>query len=178
MKRPSFPVAGALLTLFALLACCSSASEEARVAKLMDRVGSLAEKKDLPGLLALLTDDYADFEGRDRAATEALLADHFRRRYGIVVHLLHTEIGDLGPEGTATVRTDVVLSSGGAEVLRKVIRFAGELYRFKLDLRKTPEGWRVGRAEWTPSALNGLFPESLPVLRKLFPGAASFVPGP
>jgi hypothetical protein len=178
MKRSSFPVRGALLTLFSLLACCSSGSDEARIAKLMDRIGSLAENKDLSGLLALLADDYEDFEGRDRAATEALLADHFRRRFGIVVHLLHTEIGDVGPEGAATVRTDVVLSSGGAEVLRKIIRFAGEFFRFKLDLRKTPEGWRVGRAEWTPSAMNDLFPESLPALRKLFPGASSFAPGP
>ncbi len=146
--------------------------------KLMDRVGSLAEKKDLPGLLALLTEDYRDFEGRDRAATEALVAEHFRRRYGIVVHLLHTRIGDIRSEGTATVETDVVLSSGGAEILRKLVRFAGEFYRFKIDLRKTPDGWRVSRAEWTPSAANDLFPESLPVLKELFPGTPNFVPGP
>jgi len=175
MKRFAFPIAAAILTL---LACCSSGSEEARIEKLMDRIGSLAEKKDLPGLLALLADGYADFEGRDRAATEALLADHFSRRYGIVVHLLHAEIGDVGPEGTASVKTDVVLSSGGAEVLRKIIRFAGEYFRFKLDLRKTPDGWRVGRAEWTRSSLNDLFPKSLPILRELFPGASDFAPGP
>ncbi len=175
MKQPSLPIAAAFLTL---LACCSSGSEEARIMKLMDRVGSLAEKKDLSGLLALLTDDYADFEGRDRAATEALVAEHFRRRYGIVVHLLHTEIGNVRSEGTATVETDVVLSSGGAEILRKIVRFAGEFYKFKLELRKTPAGWRVGRAEWAPSALNDLFPESLPVLREFFPGAPGFASGP
>jgi hypothetical protein len=175
MKPPSLPIAAAFLML---VACCSSGSEEARIMKLMERVGSLAEKKDLPGLLALLTNDYADFEGRDRTATEALVADHFRRKYGIVVHLLHAKIAGLRPEGTATVETDVVLSSGGAEVLRRIVRFAGEFYKFKLELRKTPGGWRVGRAEWAPSALNGLFPESLPVLRELFPGAPSFAPGP
>lgn len=146
--------------------------------KLMDRIGSLAEKKDLPGLIALLTHDYADFEGRDRAATEALVAEHFRRRYGIVVHLLHTKVGDIRPEGAASVETDAVLSSGGAEILRKIVRFAGEFYRFKLDLRKTPNGWRVRRAEWAPSAANDLFPESLPVLKELFPGALNLVPGP
>jgi hypothetical protein len=174
MKRPALLIVAALL---ALLACCSPRSEEARIDKLMDRIGSLAEKKDLSGLLALLADDYADFEGRDRAATEALLADHFHRRYGIVVHLLHTEIGGIMPGGTATVEADVVLSSGGAEVLRKIIRFAGEFFKFKLDLRKTADGWRVGRAEWTRSSLAGLFPESLTVLKKLFPGAPEFVPG-
>jgi SnoaL-like domain len=140
----------------------------------MDRIGSLAEKRDIPGLLSLLTDDYADFEGRDRAGTADLVADHFRRRYGIVVHLLHTEIAEVRADGTATVRTDVVLSSGGAEILRKLVRFAGEFYRFELELRKTPDGWRVARAEWAASAQDILFPESLPVLRELFPGAPEF----
>ncbi len=142
----------------------------------MDRVGKLAEKRDLPGLLSLLTDDYADFEGRDRAGTEALVADHFRRRFGIVVHLLHTEIAEVRADGTATVRTDVVLSSGGAEVLRKIVRFAGEFYRFELELRRTPDGWRVARAEWAASSPDILFPESLPVFRELFPGAPEFAP--
>ena len=167
-------ISGVVLGLLTFLPYCSIESDEAAIQKLMGRVGSLAEKKDLPGLLVLLTDDYADFEGRDRAATEALVAEHFRRRFGIVVHLLHTEIGDVRPEGTATVETDVVLSSGGAEVLRKIVPFAGEFYKFKFDLRKTPDGWRVGQAEWAPSALNDLFPESLPVLREFFPGTQGF----
>lgn len=175
MRQYSLSICAAFLTL---LACCSAGSDEARIAKLMDRVGSLAEKKDLPGLLALLTDDYADFEGRDRAATGSLVAEHFRRRYGIVVHLLHARVGDIRPEGTATVETDVVLSSGGAEVLRRIVPFTGEFYRFTFDLRKTPDGWRFRRAEWTPSAANDLFPESLPVLRDLFPGAPGFLPWP
>jgi hypothetical protein len=62
-----------------------------------------------------------------------------------------------------------VLSSGGAEVLRKVIRFAGDFYRFKLELLKTPEGWHISRAKWEYLAMNDLFPESLPVLKKIIP---------
>ena len=161
------------------LACCSAGSEEARIAKLMDRVGSLAENRDLPGLLALLTEDYADFEGRDRAATEALVADHFRRRHGIVVHLLHTEIGEVRPDGTATVEADVVLSSGAAEILRKIVRFAGEFYRFELELRKTPEGWRVAGRNGRPSSPDEPFPR-IPARPQsiCFPGRPDFAPGP
>ncbi len=173
MKRTLLPFAAAFLTL---LACCSSGSEEARIARLMDRIGSLAEKRDLPGLLSHLTDDYADFEGRDRAATEALVAEHYRRRFGIVVHLLHTEIGDIRPGGTVVVEADVVLSSGGAELLRKIVPFAGEFYRFRLDLRRAGDDWRVAGAEWALSSANGLFPESRPVLRDLFPGAREWGP--
>jgi len=152
-----------------ILASCAHESEEARILKFMSRVGKLVEKKDQPGLLAVLTDDYTDFEGRDKKATEGLVGDYFRRRFGIVVHLLHTKVGDITAEGGASLETDVVLSSGGAEVLRKIVRFAGDFYRFKLDLRKTPEGWRISRAEWEYLTLNDLFPESLPVLKKFFP---------
>jgi hypothetical protein len=152
-----------------ILTSCAHESEEARILKFMSRVGKLVEKKDQPGLLAVLTDDYTDFEGRDKKATEALVGDYFRRRFGIVVHLLHTKVGDITAEGEASLETDVVLSSGGAEVLRKIVRFAGDFYRFKLDLRKIPEGWRISRAEWEYLTLNDLFPESLPVLKKFFP---------
>jgi len=136
----------------------------------MRSVGKFVEKKDQAGLLTVLTDDYTDFEGRDKKATEELIGDYFRRRFGIVVHLLHIKVGDITAEGEASLKTDVVLSSGGAEVLRKIVRFAGDFYRFKLDLRKTPEGWRISRAEWEYLTLNDLFPESLPILKKFFPG--------
>lgn len=153
-----------------ILACCARESEEARILKFMRSVGKSVEKKDLPGLLTVLTDDYVDFEGRDKKATEALIGDYFRERLGIVVHLLHTKLGDITAEGEASLNTDVVLSSGGAEVLRKIVRFAGDFYRFKLDLRKTPEGWRISRAEWEYLTLNDLFPESRPILKRIFPG--------
>lgn len=158
------------LAALLVLASCARESEEARILKFMNSVGKLVEKKDLSGLLTVLTDDYADFEGRDKKATEALVGDYFQRRFGIVMHLLHTKIGDITAGGEASLETDVVLSSGGAEVLRKIIRFAGDFYRFKLELRKMPEGWRISRAEWEYLSLNDLFPESLPVLKKFFPG--------
>jgi len=158
------------LAALLILAFCARESEEARILKFMKNIGRSVEKKDLSGLLAVLTDDYMDFEGRDKKATEALIGDYFQRRLGIVVHLLHTELGDIAAEGEASLKTDVVLSSGGAEVLRRIVRFAGDFYRFRLDLRKTPEGWRISRAEWESLTLNDLFPESHAILKKIFPG--------
>ena len=165
-KRAVIIGLGALL----LVVSCADESEEARILKFMSGLGKLVEKKDLSGLLAVLTADYADFEGRDKKATEALVEDYFQRRFGIVMHLLHTKVGDIRQNGEASLETDVVLSSGRAEVLRKIIRFAGDFYRFKLELRKTPVGWRISRAEWKYLALNDLFPESLPILKTIFPG--------
>ena len=157
----------AILVAVLVLASCARESEEARILELMSRIEKLVENKDLAGLLMVLTDDYSDFEGRDRKATEDLVDDYFQSRFGIVVHLLHTKVEDITAEGETFLETDVVLSSGGAEVLRKIVRFAGDFYRFKLDLRKTPEGWRINRSEWKYLALNDLFPESLPILKKI-----------
>ena len=158
------------LAALVMVTSCGDESEEVRIVKFMSTISKLVENKDMSGLLTVLTDDYADFEGRDKRATEALVGDYFRRRFGIVVHLLHTKVGDITAGGEASLETDVVLSSGGAEVLRKIVRFAGDFYRFKLDLRKTLDGWRISRSEWDNLALDDLFSESLPILKKFFPG--------
>jgi len=61
-------------------------------------------------------------------------------------------------------------SHGAAEVLRKLIRYTGEYYRFRFDLDKTGKGeWRFAYAEWQSVDLLDLFPESREILRKLFP---------
>ncbi|MHB8094766.1 MAG: nuclear transport factor 2 family protein [Candidatus Aminicenantales bacterium] len=137
---------------------------------MMRQIRNLVEKRDAAGLLALVTDDYEDFEGRDKDATRALVEEHFAERRGIVVHLLDTEIAPGPVEGKATMETDVVLSSGAGFLLRKAVRFAGEFYRFELNLRKTPDGWRVGSARWSLSSRNELSAESVRLLQELFPG--------
>jgi hypothetical protein len=115
--------------------------------------------------------DYEDFSGRDPAGTLRLITDYLDRYRGIVIHLLSARVGDVGPDGRASVECEVSLSHGAAEVLRKLIRYSGEYYRFRIDLRKSERGeWRFTYAEWQSIGLAGLFPESLDILKKLFPG--------
>ena len=111
------------------------------------------------------------FRGRDPAGTLRLVTDYLDRYRGIVIHLLGARIGDVGPDGRASVECEVSLSHGAAEVLRKLIRYTGEYYRFRIDLRKNERGeWRLTYAEWQSIGLAELFPESLDILKKLFPG--------
>ena len=158
------------------LTACHAPSEKEEIRRVIDRAGKLAEKKDVPALLSLLSDDYRDFEGRDRADTESLVSEHVRRRFGIVVHPLHVEVSGLDEDGTAAAEADVALSSGAAELLRRALRTAGTTFRFRLRLRKTPDGWRIFRAEWEETGPEGLFPESLPALRDIFPGGRGTSP--
>jgi hypothetical protein len=63
-----------------------------------------------------------------------------------------------------------MLSSGAAEVFRKLIRYAGDYYRISLRLKKSPDAhFQVEFASWESVRLDELLPESLNVLKKLFP---------
>ena len=159
----------AWLALLAVLAACGSSSEEARIRAFLKDTVALAEKKDLAGVMARLADDYTDFEGRDKAATEALVRDYFRLS-GIVIHTLGTRVDLAGSGDQATVQAEILVSSGAAEVFRRLIRFAGECYRFEARLVRTPGiRWRIAWARWDSVPLSDLFPESLTIMKKLFP---------
>lgn len=164
---------GFSIVILAVLICglsgCGRGSESARILKIVSGIADSAEDRDVDGVLASLAADYRDFQGRDKSATGEFLREHLGARVGIVIHILHARIGAGVPEGPATVEADVVVSSGGAEVLRKLARFLGEFLKFKIELKKESGSWRVSRAGWEVVTPSELFPESLPLLKKLYP---------
>jgi hypothetical protein len=169
---PTARLAAAATALAGLLAlACGGPSDETRIRGLIERAAVRAEKRDFAGLKELFASDYRDFQGRDTDGTLRLVRDHLDRYRGVVIHLLGARLGEIGTDGIAAVECEIAMSHGAAEVLRKLIRFTGEYYRFRLEVRRTgPEEWRFTYAEWESIGLEGLFPESLEILRKLFPG--------
>lgn len=151
-------------------AWCAKPSEETRIRALLERAAELAEDRDVPGLAELFLDDYADFERRDKDGTVRLVTDHLSRYRGVVIHVLGVRVDAIGPDGRADVGCEIALSHGAAEVLRRLIRVGSEYYRFGFELRKDAAGeWRFAYAEWEEIGLGELLPESLEILRKLFP---------
>lgn len=135
----------------------------------MKETAALAQKGDLKAVMDRLAADYVDFEGRDKAATEGLLRDYFRRS-GIVIHILSVKVDALEPDGQASLRAEAMLSSGAAEVFRRLIRYAGDCYRISVRLNRGPSGaWQIASAGWATVPLTELFPESFAILKKLFP---------
>jgi hypothetical protein len=150
---------------------CGTPSDEALIRGLLKETVARAEQKDTRGLRELFAPDYADFEGRDVDGTLGLIKGYLGRYTGVVIHLLGARVGDIQPDGRASVECEVSFSHGAAEVLRRLMRYTGEYYRFEIDLRKTgPGDWRFAYAEWHSIGLADLFPESLEILKKLFPG--------
>jgi hypothetical protein len=168
MKNSKIKQLISMLTLFVFILTCSGPkTDKELIQEQMDEVGQFIEKKDLDSLMSFLADDYTDHRGRDRVQTRDMVQSYFSQFRGIVVHILSTRIDDITPP-EASIQTDVALSSGGARVLRKMIRVSTENYRFKIKLIKQEGRWLIRYAEWTPIGFEELFPESLSILKKLF----------
>jgi hypothetical protein len=167
--RTRFQILRSLVAIAIVIsASCAPKSDRTLILALIDRIGSLVEAKDASGLMSFIDEDYKDFENRDKMETEAMVREYFHEYRGIVLHILATRIDEL-KAGEASVQTEAVLSSGAAEVFRKLFRAFGDFYRFDLKFRKAGEEWRISYAKWENIGLNDLSPESRQLLKKIFP---------
>ncbi|MCK7482516.1 MAG: DUF2207 domain-containing protein [Candidatus Moduliflexus flocculans] len=147
------------------------------------RIRELARRRPRPGPKSgtspgLMAASSRPITGISRAGTadgdrSGSSADHLDRYRGVVVHLLGAAARRRsGPTAGPPVEFEIALSHGAAEVLRKLIRWSGEIYRFGGRRAEGPAG--ENGVSPTPSGnrspSDGLFPESLAILKELFPG--------
>lgn len=154
------------LTFF--LTFCKEKTNEELILEMMDDVGKYAEKKDMSSIMLNLADDYHDFEGRGKKETQDLINKYFENYRGIAVNVLSSRINEIRSL-EASIQTEVAFSSGAAKVFRKLARYSTENYRLKIKLVKRDDRWQIQYAEWRYITLKELFPESLSILKKLFP---------
>lgn len=154
------------LNLVAVFDSCQPADESEIIKDLLDRLVSLAEKKDRDRMLNYLGTDYLDFEGRDVIQTSRLLDYYFQNYQGIAIHLLDIYV-DIN-ENRAEVEADVLLSSGPLEALRKIVGLAGVYYRFDFRLEKPGNNWKIVYAAWREIDSRSLLPGSQLILKKIF----------
>ena len=147
---------------------CGPKTDEDQIRELMKEAGQHIEKKDITSLMGLLSDDYSDYRGRDKRQTQDMVHTYFSEFRGIVVHVLSTRIDGINL-GKTTIRTDAALSSGAAKALRKLVPVSTDNYRFKIELIKKQGRWWIRYAEWKHIEFEELFPESLSIIKKLFP---------
>jgi hypothetical protein len=165
-----FKKAAACFLTLAALAACGASTPEAQITKFLNDSVARAEKRDITAFAERLADDYADFEGRDKTGTIALVEEYFGRYRGIVIHLLSVRVERIDPTGEAEARAELMLSSGAAEVLRRLMQY-GDCYKFDLRLARGPGGrWQIKSAAWQEVDRSGLLPESLRALEQIFSG--------
>ena len=156
------------VVLVLALGSCGEKSEEDVILDLMEEVGEHVENKNSEILLTYFAEDYEDFQGRNKSQTRAMINQYFQDFHGIVSHVLSTQIDEV-TSIEASIQTDVLLSSGGAKLFRKFVKYAGDCYRVKAQLVKREGLWQLQYAEWSYIGLEDLFPESVSILKKIFP---------
>ncbi len=141
------------------------------ILELMDKAGQYIEQKDAESLMLFVAEDYSDFRGRNKSETEEMAKHYFLEYQGIITHVLSTKIDEIAP-AEASIRTDMLVSSGSAQLFRKFVKFAGDYYRIKARLVKRDGTWLLQYAEWEYISLDTLFPESVSILKKIFPNVS------
>jgi len=157
-----------IIILIFFLTLCKEKTDEDLILEMMEDVGKYAEKKDMSSIMMNLADDYHDFEGRGKRETQDMINEYFERYRGIAINVLSSRIDEIQSR-EASIQTEVAFSSGAAKVFRKLIRYSTENYRLKIKLIKRNDRWQIQYAEWRCVTLNELFPESLSILKKIFP---------
>ncbi|MEN8154477.1 MAG: hypothetical protein ABFR75_10685, partial [Acidobacteriota bacterium] len=70
---------------------------------------------------------------------------------------------------SADVIAEISFSSGIGKVLSKIANSYGEVYRFSILMSRQGREWVVKNAKWEWMSLSDIYPESLKVLKELFP---------
>lgn len=156
------------LILLLLISACGSKNEKDLILETLDEVYDFAQAENIEGIMSHVTEDFADFQGRDKAKVRSMIEAHLLKYRDIKIHVLSTRIEDLEMPN-ASFQCELLLSAGGAKLFRKVLRYAGDMYRIQGDLVKEDEIWKIRYAQWEYITPKDLLPESLKILQKLFP---------
>jgi hypothetical protein len=158
----------ALISIWLSPFCGGGESDEDLILELVESVEKLIEDRYTASLLDLLTDGFHDMEERSKPEMEEVLNRYYEAYSNIVVNVLGTHFLELKPS-EAHIQIDVSLSHGAARMFRKIVAYSGQTYRFTVRLKKISRQWKVSYAEWRYVYLEELFPDSMKMLKKLFP---------
>jgi hypothetical protein len=147
-RRAIFLAALGAVSLLPLVSCSPQKdSPDAQVRALFARAETAAEQKDLAALRPMLSDKYADGEGRDKKAIEAVLRFYFLRNQAI--HLF-TRIQSIEFPEASRARAVVLVAMAGGPIKngQELERLHADLNRFVITLAREDGEWKVIGAEW------------------------------
>lgn len=119
---------------------------------LLQRGEAAAGKKESAALRQMISEKYADSQGQDKKAVEAILRYYFLRNESI--HLL-TRIRQIGFPRPDVAQADVMVAMAGQPIADagQLERLRADLHRFEITLARENDEWKVIRAEWRRAEL-------------------------
>lgn len=130
---------------FLILSACADrvGTPEEALRAWLDSAEAAAEQKDRAALLAMISGDYADARGNDRAALDRILRLMFLRMQSIAL-LTKVDSIDVFNESAALVSVTVGMAGTNGGVLG----LDADAYRFELDLVAEGDRWLLTAARW------------------------------
>ncbi len=144
------PGLGAVLLAAVLGMGLTACVERDPVEQLLQRVEAAAEDRDADDLGKLLADAFTGSDGTDKTAVVTLARQYFLAWRALDIEIRDLEINRRGDSARARFRmvaTGTPSSFGGMSDLvpRK------EVLDMDIGARKTPDGWKLTSATWTPA---------------------------
>jgi hypothetical protein len=127
----------------ALAGCSSPSAPEAAVRAWLEAAETAVEERDRSRLIDMISGNYADSRGNDRAAVDQRLRLYFLRNREILIASSIEELTIIG--GTAA---RVVLTAGMAGADADRLGFSADAYRFELELEQIDGEWLLIGAAW------------------------------
>jgi hypothetical protein len=139
-----------LAVLVAISACGKKETPETpetQVRRTVTEAAAAAERKDAAALRALVSDSYADTQGRDKKTVDGIVRVYFLRSQSL--HLFtHTTSVEFPDKNKASVVVYVGMAAQPVPNVETLERLRADLYRFELVFENQRNAWRVIAAEW------------------------------
>ena len=142
------------LVVVMLLTGCRDArtSPEEQVRTLINSATAAAEQKQIGTLRDLISERYADDQGQNKRAIEALLRLHFLRNENLHLYA-HIQSVTLPQPDRAQATVLIVMAGVPMVSAQDLIAVRADLYRFEIEFAREDKTWRVQRAAWRRAEL-------------------------
>ena len=119
------------------------AGPEEAVRAWVDAAEAIAEDKDRRGLLAMISENYADSRGNDYVQINSLFRFYFLRQKSVV---LLTSIDDIVVMGDSAAKVTLTVGMAGTDSSALGVR--ADAYKFELELENRDDDWLLIGARW------------------------------
>ena len=158
MRKPIFVIAvvGVLIVAVLIWRNRPLAPPEQAVRERIDEAVAAAERKDLKGIMAAVSDRFAGGD-MDRRQLKGLLFLHMQRGSWKRIFLTNTEVTVMDPK-VVEVELDAVLASGGAaNSIAEIAPERAGVFHFQLTWElEDGDEWRITHAKYERRRLDGL----------------------
>ena len=147
---------------------CGSGEKRSDIDKAIYEAVDAVVDNDVEKFMKFIDINYLDSEERTKQDIREKVETYLNRFRVIAINILNIKSVKKDNEN-ADDFAEINFSHGFGKMLSKVIRSTGESYRFTLNMKRNDYGWVVINAEWNWMSIEELYPESIKVLRELFP---------